>query len=380
MRVDKIDICTGRECFDAFESSNQSVECDFLRLVIQTDCSIARNVSTLHGAVKLGETIFPITVNGFKNKNCYVVSPYAAYIDYAREELEMLKSRVPKWPFAMLIKVVAPFLQFARVDDCVHVNNWLLSTNLYPRWDGENLLELTAKLTDRFPNRYVYFRSLNHSSNSALMTRFVEAGYRLLPARQVYIFDAPSTGWHKKANTRRDIRLLEETDLKFVSNDEFRDDDFGRIQRLYDALYLEKYTALNPQFTSSFLKRAHTSKIFHFEGYRSLSGELVAVVGTFALGGTITAPIVGYDTNLPQSKGLYRILMALVFRRAMTTGMPLNLSAGAASFKRLRGGEPFIEYTAVYDRHLSPYQRFVIGALKTFLNKLGVPIMKKYQL
>ena len=373
-------IFIGHEALNAFEPTAYTIEHSFLSYALQDGEPIARNVMTAHGALVLNDAVFPVTTNDYERDNCYVVSPYAAYVDYARDELESWKSNVPKWPFNLLIGLVTPILRLARVDDAAHINNWLLSTNLYPQWDAENLNELTSDLITRFPDKFIYFRSLNQFSNETLMNRFVEAGYRLLPARQVYIFDVPPSGWDQKTNTRRDLQLIEKTKLAFVGHNEFGDNDFDRIRELYDALYLKKYTPLNPQFTSTFLRWAHSKEVFHFEGYRDASGVLVAVVGTFALGGSITAPIVGYDTEQPQSLGLYRMLMALVFKRAIAVGAPLNLSAGAASFKRLRGGVPYIEYSAVYDRHLQPHRRLVVSTLRALLNGFGVPIMRRYEL
>ncbi|MGR5415062.1 hypothetical protein ACPV52_20615, partial [Vibrio astriarenae] len=83
-------------------------------------------------------------------------------------------------------------------------------------------------------------------------------------------------------------------------------------------------------------------------GFRDADGVLRAVVGVFGQGPLLTAPLVGYDTTWPQSAGLYRLLMAHVLRTTMARDAELNLSAGAAHFKRLRGGVPAIEMSAVY--------------------------------
>jgi len=58
----------------------------------------------------------------------------------------------------------------------------------------------------------------------------------------------------------------------------------------------------------------------------------------------------------------------------------LNLSAGAAHFKRLRGGEPTIEYSAVLSRHLPVATRRTLRALGVLTTRLGIPIMKRFKL
>ncbi|MFP3787222.1 hypothetical protein SB769_39120, partial [Burkholderia sp. SIMBA_024] len=66
----------------------------------------------------------------------------------------------------------------------------------------------------------------------------------------------------------------------------------------------------------------------------------------------LAAPVLGYDTALPQELGLYRMLSYLVARTAHENGVQLHNSSGVAEFKRNRGAEPEFEYTAVYTRHL----------------------------
>jgi hypothetical protein len=64
----------------------------------------------------------------------------------------------------------------------------------------------------------------------------------------------------------------------------------------------------------------------------------------------------------------------------MTTGATVNLSAGAAHFKRLRGGRPAIEYSAVLARHLPAFTRHAISLLRLLATSVGVPIMERYEL
>jgi hypothetical protein len=94
----------------------------------------------------------------------------------------------------------------------------------------------------------------------------------------------------------------------------------------------------------------------------------------------ITAPLMGYDTSLPQRLGLYRLLMAAVLKYAMETGRRVNLSAGAAQFKRLRGGVPAIEYSAVLADHLPRERQRAVRALRWLTTRIGVPIMTRFEL
>ena len=340
----------------------------------------ARNVLTRLYALRHQEYLFPITVNEEEYENSYVVSPYTAYGPYALEELDSIKGMVPVAPLKGLTSMVAKVLKWAKINQIVLINNWLLSTNLYPDWKGSGAADLTHELTNTHPQHLIAFRSLNRFSNASLMDQLVLLGYKMVPARQVYIYNNQDLSWTRRSNTKRDRALLKQTQFQWIRNDEFLNIEFDDVEVLYNQLYLEKYSYLNPQFTSSFLRTCHEQGLMEFEGLKDIEGRLVAIVGTFEYAGVLTAPIVGYDTRLPQELGLYRMLMAMIFERALRNKTPLNLSAGAASFKRLRGALPYIEYTAVYDRHLPWSRRLVVSSLSGLLNTIGVPVMERFEL
>ena len=94
----------------------------------------------------------------------------------------------------------------------------------------------------------------------------------------------------------------------------------------------------------------------------------------------MTAPVVGYDTDIDQEAGLYRRLMAIGLSRARERRLLFNMSAGAASFKRNRGALPAIEYAAVYNRHLPWKSRAAAAIVRTVLERIGVPTMRKFKL
>ena len=94
----------------------------------------------------------------------------------------------------------------------------------------------------------------------------------------------------------------------------------------------------------------------------------------------MTAPIVGYDSTLPQDTGLYRMLMALGTRRARERKMLYNMSAGAASFKRNRGGVRALEYSAVYNVGASPGQRLAAMVVRKILDWVGIPVLRSFEL
>ncbi len=322
---------------------------------------------------------FPLSIHEpvAGQQQSYVSSPCATYGKYALTELETLPTKGLHYPLSVLIKGVDGWLAGAGFDKVVSLNNWFLSTNLFPHWSPMSLKPLTAQLCDRFPDSFLITRSLNGYHHAALIQRFVEAGWQLLPARRIWRMEPKSP--HKR-DRKADDRLLAKTPYQRVSADTFSASDFDRAKDLYDQLYLDKYSGLNPAFTAELLKFGHSCGMFRLEALRNEAGQLDGIAGTIRCNGVITTPVFGYDTSLPQKLGLYRMLSAIAFDHMEQAGCSYNLSAGAGSFKRLRGAEPTIEWTACYMRHLPFARRLPIGVLRTLLQNIGVPLMNRFDL
>lgn len=342
---------------------------------------LVTNIVTDGLLLRVGQHVLPVTVNNRELGNSWVCSPYNAAVTYPLEELRHIESVTGRTALAGMVRALGPLLRAGRGNRVVCVNNWLLSTNLYPDLVDADLQQATAAVLDRFPDHAILFRSLNAATNESLMANLRDTGYVLAPSRQVYLFDGRQPSYLEHANSRRDLKLLAGTlEFRAVEHDEFQSSDFARVRELYDLLYLHKYSFHNPQFTERLLRIWHESGMMRFFGLRNESGRLDAVVGMFSLNGVLTAPVVGYETSLPQELGLYRMLMARVLRDAAADGQLLNLSAGAASFKRLRGGQAELEYSAVYCRHLPPRQRVAWQTLALLLNRVGGPVLQRYRL
>lgn len=352
----------------------------FLRAMTSASIeALVRNVRTELSAIETSGALFPLTVSHARDDSSYVCSPYTTYVSYAHEELPKLGHPPLERALGAVIKTTGAVLDRGRIDDVVFVNNWLLSTNLYPRsWRGDDLDELTRRCVARWPEHAIAFRSLNEAQNRELLARFSDRGWLLLPSRQVYLFDGKSGGFADRHNTKVDLTLLSRGD-EIVPHERLEAHDFDRLEQLYRMLYLDKYSYLNPQYTAEFLRAAHATGWIRFTALRR-DGSIDGVLGTFEVDGTITAPIVGYDTGAPKRRALYRRLMALVLRETLERKLMLNLSSGAAGFKRLRGGEPSIEYTAVYDRHLPMTRRAVWRSLAALVDRVGVPLLRRYEL
>lgn len=331
--------------------------------------------------------LLPLTINQTATtapavEQSYVVSPLSTFGSYAHYELRQLQMPWLTWPLHGLVAWFRQRMLHADMDHVVHLNNWQLSTNLYPcDWLPEDIPNTTAALCQQFPEHALVFRSLNDASNPQLLAKFAAAGYLPVPSRQVYLFDGKGdTSFSRKHNYKLDSALWRKTHYQRVDGSALAPSDFDRLSELYNQLYRQKYCTLNPQYSAAWLQRGVAHGWLQLEALRHPSGRFDGVVGWFEHEQIITAPIVGYDLALAADAGLYRLLTQLCLARAAQTQRLLNFSSGAAHFKRLRGGLPQIEYSMVYIDHLAPRRQRVWRQLSQLLQRFAVPLMQRYQL
>ncbi|AJQ97803.1 hypothetical protein [Gynuella sunshinyii] len=322
----------------------------------------------------------PVTINDHEYDNSYVCSPYTALVPYCLQELSKLNNPLLRAMIRRLILLMAGSLKKHQINKVVHVNNWLLSTNLYIDGLENKTDQLIQPFISRYDDHALIFRSLNEFANAPLLSGFREAGCLIVPTRQVYLYDPSLKDYWNTHNYQIDQRLLTKTSYQYVSGSAINQDDHARIVELYNMLYIQKYSRHNPQFTTRFIEQISQHPYFQLEGFRNADGVLDAVGGRFSISHTTTLPIVGYDTTKPQKLGLYRMVLMSTMQHAHQQGLCFNASSGAAGFKRLRGAVPMIEYSAVYVRHLPRARQRIWHRLAFILNRLFVPVMQRYEL
>lgn len=339
------------------------------------------NLQTTLYALHLEDLVLPVTINDGEYRNAYPCSPYTHYALAAWDEAQRLRPWVLRPALGALIAPMAALLRAGQINRAVHVNNWLLSTNLYPCL-GEAHLQAITGLTERFPQHALILRSLNEALHGELLAELRVLGYRLIPSRQVWLHDICHwDSFPEKARwqLRRDMRLIKERGYEVVHHEQLRPADLPRLRELYQLLYLQKYSHFNPDFTERFFAHALATGSLYLIGLRK-EGRFDGVLGYFWRAGVMTTPLFGYDTSLPQELGLYRMISALLAQEVERRGLLLHASSGAASFKRLRGARPAIEYSAVYDRHLPAHRRLPWALLEEVLTRVAVPLIQRMKL
>ncbi len=339
----------------------------------------ADNLDSRVTMLEVGGLLLPASCNDGEPDNAWVCSPRTAYGAYAMEEAQRYAPAALAPGLAALARALDGCLRRARIDRAVAVNNWLLSTNLYPPLAALPLPALLAQALARWPDHALWLRSLNDRQHPDWLAALGALGFELLPSRQVYLFEDLAGQARERHNLRIDLRLAARQAGR-MRNADVGPGDYQRIAHLYRRLYVDKYSRHNPHYTAEFMRRWHQAGLLEFDGFRDEAGELLCATGQFRLGGVLTTPVVGYEIGLPQRLGLYRLATACTFEHALAEGATINFSAGAAEFKRLRGGRASIEYSAVYARHLPRPRRRAIAALGALARRVGVPIMRRYRL
>jgi len=349
-----------------------------LPLILDGPQTCIRNVyNTEMMLVKIGETVLPLTVSDFHPENTFTCSPYSHYISYGGyEEVQRLKNPPLEGLIKLLLHPLAGYFRQSSFDRVVYVNNWLLSTNLYPPLTADKINALSEALPVWFPDRAIVFRSVDAFRNPLLYSSLLEKHYEMVLSRQVWYQD-PQIALRKK-DTKGDFRVLKRAQYEIVDGNLLSDSDLSRALELYQFLYLDKYSSYNPQFTLRFLQLCRDESLLHLKALR-LDGQINAVLGFFIRNGAMTTPFFGYDTHLPQSEGLYRMLSALIFQEAQARGLLVHASAGVGKYKKTRGGQPVIEYNAAFTDHL-PAQRRLPWALIQRIANATIPVFRKYDL
>jgi len=323
---------------------------------------------------KVDDVIIPITTSDFNPNNTYTVSPYSHYVSYGGyEEVKHLNNPPVEALIKLIMRPVAWYFRHTELDKVVYVNNYLLSTNLYPPVNSDQLSALTEALPKWFPDRVIVFRSVDQKKNPHVYDTLEKNQYEMVLSRQVWYMDSVEASHTRQY--KEDMRVLRKHGYEVVNGKELSDAELARSLDLYNMLYLEKYSYYNPQFTLEFMKLVRDEEILHLRALKR-DGKINAVMGFFIRNGTMTQPLFGYDTTLPQEEGLYRLLTLITLQEGMQRNLLVHASGGVGKFKKVRGGKPVIEYNAVFSKHLPAWRQRPWKLIKA-ISKYAIPYFQK---
>lgn len=326
--------------------------------------------------------IFPLVLGNLASrvKNSYVASPMSHYVDYSREEMGIELKGYPalRAVLSPMVDVLEYFFAATRLEGVVLVNNWLLSTNLYPAFETARLAEISELLRETYPNRVIVFRSVNTLLNGRIYDQLMSLDYEPVFSRQVYILDPAKKSYLGKDSYKRDLRIQRRTPYRWEFSKDLSQAEIAHLVDLYNDLYLAKYSHLNPQFNTRFMAEAIAQDWLCFEWLRHPDKPKPdAMIGWFERDGVMTAPLVGYDRSLPESTGLFRLATLRLLQTAIARDWILHQSSGVSKYKMHRGAEPAMEYNMVYARHCPGWRRMPWQTLRLLTEKLLEPMMTR---
>lgn len=318
------------------------------------------NATCTVNAIEIAGQSQPVSLLEHQSKwqESYVASPRSTWLRYPRQEI--LRQVSPAWAQAMklgscaILGPLSALLKTSKLDQAAIVANHLVSTNLYTDWSANEISTATDKLLATYPQRPLMMRNICPQVNPELTESLLNTGWQLFPSRMIYLCDPQQASVWKHNHVRQDARLLENTEVEVLTHDALQMQDIAVLQELYRQLFIDKHSYLNPDFSAAFFELCLETQFLEMHALR-WQGRLVGVIGMYTHheNGWLTTPLIGYDTSLPKELGLYRRLMALLLKTAREKKLKLHYSSGASQFKRARGGTPHLEYTAIYNRHLS---------------------------
>jgi len=332
------------------------------------------NLRTELLALHIGDHVIPITVSEVEPDNCFTCSPTSFYGGFSKERISAIENpRLRKlvFPAAHLLDYG---LRLGHVDKIIYVNNWLLSTNLYPNLTDAELKEIRDLLIDKYPDHAIGFRSINEVDSLHCFRALSNNQFQLVATRPIYIVDAKEPDHFKSRMFKSDLKILKNTPYEIIDETGVEIEDIPRIVEIYRMLYVDKYSNLNPKLTEEFIKLILQNKILNLRLLKK-EGRVDGVLGYLARYGVINSPLFGYDTTLPKDLGLYRMISTILSLEAKERGLLLNMSSGAGGFKTLRRAKPYIEYNAVYTKHLALKRKLPWSILKTLMNRVASPMM-----
>lgn len=335
------------------------------------------NIETNMMALLIDNLVLPITVNEAQYHNSYVCSPYGHYVGYAKESISHIAHRFLGRPLKSMIWLLGKILRQGEINKVVVVNNWLFSTNLYPKINQEQIAKISNFLKKKFPQYAIVFRSVSTYENRELYLFLKSNKFQMIASRQVYFINTLKESTFQSRMYKSDLKALRESTHELVKHQEIKETDIDRIEKLYRAVYLDRHSSLNPQLNVNFIKLALENQLLYMQGLRK-DGCLDAVAGYYCRNGVMMSPLLGYDTKKSKNSKLYRITSVMLTQEAKDKKLLYHLSSGAAVFKKLRRAEGNIEYMAVQHDHLPFRRRLPWRLLRWVMNSFGIIFMKRY--
>ena len=271
---------------------------------------------------------------------CYITSPKIAWFDYAADELR------GQFFLSFALKTLAHLADGLGLGQNIIVGNFPISTNVWSNDQSASIFKACQSECHKNTERFIFVRNLLFYQHEQLITNLQSIGFVLLPARVIYEFDLRQGMKSKPSHLMRDLSALKKSTLQVNYLEHIDDQIANHFQHLYDLIYIQKHSAYNAKYTPAFFKDMINSKWMKALSLQNETGEIIAFALLHQIGDTLTVPALGYIEN-ESGPGTYRLLFASLYKHTVDHQLMLNYSSGAGDFKRKRGAQSRLEYTAV---------------------------------
>lgn len=307
-----------------------------------------------------------ITINKKEYSNTYTVSPFSHFITYCYDELYCLNNKILEFVLRPIIYLIGLLFKTGEINNIAIVNSLMLSTNLINNLSFKELKEIKEYLIKNYPKSTIVFRSLNNYFYSNISASLEKLDFKKLPSRQIYLLkksDTLNKSARKKIN--QDYKLISKNNLDII---DIKETIYSaEIVKLYNMLYIDKYSKSNPMINKTFVEVLINNDKFIFKGLINKDMELMGVIGCFVVNNTLTTPILGYDTS--KEIDLYRMLTSMINKLGEELSCNIHRSSGVGKFKKLRGSKKDREYIYYYNEHLAFYRKMPYKLLSILNSK-----------
>ncbi|MBS5939000.1 hypothetical protein [Clostridium sp.] len=307
-----------------------------------------------------------ITINKKEYSNTYTVSHFSHFITYCYDELYCLNNKILEFVLRPIIYLIGLLFKTGEINNIAIVNSLMLSTNLINNLSFKELKEIKEYLIKNYLKSTIVFRSLNNYFYSNISASLEKLDFKKLPSRQIYLLkksDTLNKSARKKIN--QDYKLISKNNLDII---DIKETIYSaEIVKLYNMLYIDKYSKSNPMINKTFVEFLINNDKFIFKGLINKDMELMGVIGCFVVNNTLTTPILGYDTS--KEIDLYRMLTSMINKLGEELSCNIHRSSGVGKFKKLRGSKKDIEYIYYYNEHLAFYRKMPYKLLSILNSK-----------
>lgn len=303
----------------------------------------------------------PVAVCPDTRPRAAILSPTAHYLDYPIDEIGKASKF---WTPGLLRVATQPLRQIFKVgqlDRVAYINHSLMLG--VPPINGEvaQLEALMDEVADDYPRHALVFSNIVPAMHPGYAEQLRTLGCLFIPSRVNWVYDPnqPRAGGSFesiRARISKGRRALARLHENRIGRDGLLQ-RLSEVQHLFEALYIDKHSRLNPHYTEAFFRRVIASDAIEATGWIGPNGNLEAFNVQLFVDGVLIWSVKGHDLEAMKSRRLNEVVFAHNLEAAERSGCWSSWGGGTGDFKRGRGAEPAQEFDAVFLDHLPAWRR-----------------------